>query len=129
MTSAGEERADAVASLVERFRLVAIEWGDFRKPARVRNKLAKELWRIGSQLKTTRSGRAGIEELLSDPSSSVRTKAAARSLEWNPQSALQVLEEVAAGRGPDYLLNPGFAVILLDMYRSGEINADNDAVD
>jgi hypothetical protein len=100
------------------FREAAIAWGDPNRSARSANKLDARLWQIGKLFAKDDGSRRSFEQLMLDPSPSVRMKAAARCLEWNPAVAIPVLEEVERGRGPEYRLDPATAYLLLDRYRT-----------
>ena len=110
-------RANTSEHLKE-FREAAIAWGDPNRSASSANKLDARLWQIGKLFATDEGSRQAFEQLMLDSSPSVRMKAAARCLEWNPAVAIPVLEEVERGRGPEYGLSPATAFLLLDRYRT-----------
>ena len=73
------------------------------------NRLARSYGRLAERLAHTESGRAAIGDLMRDSHPQVRSIAAAYAIEWDPEGARAVLDEVSklpgiVGLGAEYAL-------------------------
>ena len=91
--------SDTVAKLLAAYAATAERWHELRTDARAANPVFDENERLALELRASADGRAAIAQLLAHPASGVRVLAAAHCLEFCPDDAVAVLEELAAGEG------------------------------
>jgi hypothetical protein len=89
-----------VEEAIERFRLAAIEKGDFAEAANADHRLHREMAMAWRELNDKGvSGRDAFKRLLGDKSVHVRAWVAAQLLSEGDRDAVAVLEELANGNG------------------------------
>jgi hypothetical protein len=108
----------ATADLINEYRDTAVAWDQAQRDAKRANPLFVRLHALYKQLRTDDAGRTGIEALMVHPSAGVRLTAACHSLDWAPEAAQQVLEEIASGPGL-YAVSAKYTLI---EYRKGSLN-------
>lgn len=113
MNSASQE-------LQQRYVQLALEWDAALSVARKANKFFDQMHNLATEMKRTRDGRLALECLLTHESRAVRLKAAAVSLEWAPQLARPVLQELTSPRGTHSLS----AETTLREYDAGRLRFD-----
>jgi hypothetical protein len=109
---------DNVDELIERYRRAAVGHAD-PNPKKA-NKWHDELHVCYKALRETEEGRQSIISLMNDVERSVRCWAAAHSLQWEPDRARRVLEDLRDSSGP-YSLS---AEMTLAEYDKGRLTFD-----
>ncbi|MFV2044156.1 MAG: hypothetical protein ACC700_13110 [Anaerolineales bacterium] len=109
---------DAVTETVVGYRKSAI--GTSNPSPEAANESARRLHEYYKQLQASDAGRKAIENLIVDANPHVRCWAAAHILEWNPDAAKRVLEELADGDEPCSF----DAQMILAEFRKGRLSFD-----
>ena len=115
--------AEPIEDLVQAYRATAVAWDLMQSDAKKANRLFVRLHGIYKQLRNEAAGRAAISQLMNDPTmpAGVRLTAAAHSLGWEPETAIQVLESIERD-GPG--LRRVDAEHTLKAFREGTLNMD-----
>ena len=127
MTYRGDSASPDIAALSDDFRATAIAWNESTSSVRESNRLIKRLGGFIATLAETQEGRRGLERLMTDSEPAVRLMAARSCLDWAPEAAVPVLEEIERGTGLAYRGSPMIAVIYLDEYRKRSVGRAHDA--
>jgi Domain of unknown function (DUF2019) len=85
---------DTVNEMRTKYRNLAVEWDDARDDPPTANRLFDHLHQLYKAMRTSEQGREAIAGLLDDPITAVRLAAATHSLGWEPERAVNVLEEI-----------------------------------
>jgi Domain of unknown function (DUF2019) len=83
-----------VTAMRTQYRTMAIDWDAARDDAQKANRLFKAHHALYKEIRDSPAGRQAISGLLDDPVTVVRLLAATHSLQWQPQRAQVVLEEI-----------------------------------
>lgn len=106
-------------SLIREYEELALLW-DAERNARKSNRIFVKLHKLDLALRTSETGRASVESLLSHSNRGVRLKAASACLAWDSAPAVAVLEDLVDPRGFRSLE----AEMTLREYRAGRMRFD-----
>jgi Domain of unknown function (DUF2019) len=114
------EGTDTVTAMRTQYRTMAVDWDAAGDDATEANRLFKAHHALYKTIRGSPDGRQAISGLLDDPVTAVRLLAATHSLQWEPQRAQVVLEEIEHENN----LYAVDAKWTLRSYRSGKLNLD-----
>ena len=108
-----------------RYRETLVRWGAALKALEIprANALFDESHTLFKRLRNDPDGRSGISALRTDPNPHVRGSAAAHSLLWDPDTALEVLDalEKDDSAPPDVRVSAHYTA---EEWRAGRLNLD-----
>jgi hypothetical protein len=110
-----------VDDLLDSYRATATAWDVMRGDAKKANTLFDQLHSIYKELRASQAGRDGISALMTSENVGVRVSAASHSLGWDPEHAVEVLEQIERD-GPG--LYRTTAKYTLKSFREGRLNMD-----
>lgn len=108
------------ADLRAQYRALAVDWDAERDNSEEANRIFKDHHALYKRLRVTSAGRQAITDLLDDPVTPVRLLAATHSLQWEPERAQLVLQEIEQESSP-YAIDAKWT---LRSYRAGKLNLD-----
>jgi hypothetical protein len=111
---------DTVYAMRTQYRNLAVEWDEARDDPPTANRLFDDLHRLYKDMRASEEGREAIAGLLDDPITAVRLAAATHSLGWEPERAVDVLEEIQKEGG----LHAVTAKWTLRSYRNAKLDLD-----
>lgn len=109
-----------IGELLRQYRDAAVRAGEISNPRR-QNKAADEVHKCYKILRQTEEGRAGIIAMMKEPNRSLRGWAATHSLQWVPNEARKVLEEL---RDENVFPFSFSAKMTLHEFEKGRLNFD-----
>ncbi|MBO0730485.1 MAG: DUF2019 domain-containing protein [Acidimicrobiaceae bacterium] len=114
------EPGSDMMTLRAEYRALAVEWGEARDSPDRANHLFEAHHALYKRIRGSADGRQAISGLLDDPVTVVRLAAATHSLAWEPERAVQVLQEIEQ----ELSLYAVDAKWTLRSYHSGKLNLD-----
>lgn len=111
---------DEVGRMAAEYRSLLVEWSLSRNSPKRANLLFRKNHELYKKLRVTEEGRNAIIRLLDDEELAVRLSAAIDSLEWVPERAVPILEEIE--QLPNlYAIDAKYSLIA---FRNGTLNLD-----